>query len=150
MSTGGSGISCQNGEYFLPVPSNVVNRHSVVCSVFVPFASFLQAKCLYCFSNSEDYVDRAKAFIAVEREKMIAGLLSLGLKLYDSRANYIFFRSRIKLDEALLKKGIMVRNCSNYEGVFQSEINERYYYRIAVRTANENQYLIERLTEILL
>lgn len=100
--------------------------------------------------KAEDYVDRAKAFIAVEREKMIAGLLSLGLKLYDSRANYIFFRSRIKLDEALLKKGIMVRNCSNYEGVFQSEISERYYYRIAVRTANENQYLIERLTEILL
>ncbi|MDY2959229.1 MAG: aminotransferase class I/II-fold pyridoxal phosphate-dependent enzyme [Hornefia sp.] len=111
--------------------------------------STVAAKAGIAALKEEGHVERTRTFVAVEREKMIAGLLPLGLKLYSSSANYLFFRSKVKLDDALLEKGIMIRNCSNYEGIFQSEVSCRYYYRVAVRTANENRYLTEKLTEIL-
>ena len=58
-----------------------------------------------------------------------------------SDANFILFRSEqtaLDLKELLLEKGVLIRACGNYEG-----LDERYY-RICVRTHEENLELIQR------
>ena len=49
----------------------------------------------------------------------------------------------IKLDRLLKSEDIAIRNCENYEGL------ERGFYRIAVRTRKENQYLISAMERCL-
>lgn len=90
-----------------------------------------------------DTRDETKAFIALQRGKLMAGLRSMGFTVYESQANYVFFKSPVALDEPLLAKNIMIRNCSNYHGLTDG------YYRIAVRTSEENDYLLDALAEIM-
>ena len=60
--------------------------------------------------------------------------------MFPGKANYLFFRScRTDLKEALLKRGILIRDCSNYRHLKPGD------YRIAVRTEAENTRLLEAL-----
>lgn len=88
------------------------------------------------------YKGDAPAVVAPERNRLKSGLEELGFKVYDSEANYVFFKSDFPLDEPLQSKGILIRNCANYHGLCQG------YYRIAVRTAEENSFLLEALRNI--
>lgn len=90
----------------------------------------------------DGFAAKTKEYVAKERQRLISGLKELGFKLYDSRANYIFFHSDVSLDEPLFKRDVLIRNCSNYRGL------EEGYYRIAVRTTEENKYLLSVLEEI--
>ena len=92
--------------------------------------------------SQPDFVDETKAYVALQRESLIGGLFNLGFRVYPSRANYVFFHSDIPLDEPLLEHDILIRNCSNYAGLSQG------YYRVAVRTEEENQYLLQVLADI--
>jgi len=68
------------------------------------------------------------------------------LNVYESQANYVFFKSEyegLDLKTLLFKYGIMIRSCSNYRGLNHS------YYRIAVKTEEENRRLINVLREII-
>lgn len=66
-----------------------------------------------------------------------------GLKVYKPAANYIFFKSDdVCLDEKLIQKGIMIRDCSNYVTL------EKGYYRVAVKNKVMNKKLIEALMGI--
>lgn len=67
----------------------------------------------------------------------------LGLKTYDSQANYLFFEGPADLKEKCLEKKILIRSCSNYVG-----LDERYF-RVAVRKHTDNVALIDALQEIL-
>ena len=68
----------------------------------------------------------------------------MNLKVFPSEANFIMFKSEIiKLDRLLKSEDIAIRNCENYEGL------ERGFYRIAVRTRKENQYLISAMERCL-
>lgn len=93
------------------------------------------------------YADRTKAAVALEREKLKRALISMGFKLYDSRANYVFFRSGTDIEFFLRRNGIVIKNCGECKGIVQSESDGRYYYRLAVRTPAENRYLTEVLSE---
>lgn len=95
------------------------------------------------------YADRTKAAVALEREKLKRTLISMGFKLYDSRANYVFFRSGTDIEFFLRRNGIVIKNCGECKGIVQSEIDGRYYYRLAVRTPAENRYLTEVLSKIM-
>jgi threonine-phosphate decarboxylase len=69
-----------------------------------------------------------------------------GLKLYPAEANFIFVKietelSSTKLQEDLAKKGILIRDCSNFVG-----LNNKFF-RVAVRKREENLRLIESLRE---
>ena len=83
-----------------------------------------------------DYVKEARRLVFRESVWLKEQLKALGYPVYDSQANYIFFRGEETLGECLLKKQIMVRDCSNYRGL------EKGYYRIAVRTRRENEALL--------
>ncbi|MGL5436735.1 MAG: threonine-phosphate decarboxylase CobD [Lachnospiraceae bacterium] len=93
------------------------------------------------------YVARSAELISAQRKHLICALQELGFQVYDSQANYIFFRDKPggicgNLWETLKAQQILIRDCSNYHGL------EAGYYRIAVKTAEENRGLLEALKEI--
>lgn len=97
--------------------------------------------------REDDYLQKARDLIFVQREKLRQQLISLGYWVLEPAANYLFFRLRQMEDPAyvdeftsdLLEDGILIRDCSNYEGI------GRGYFRIAVKTEEENQRLVEAL-----
>ena len=93
--------------------------------------------------KEETYVKESMAKIRKEREKLLEGMGKLGFFTFASEANYIFFKGPWNLQEKCLDKGIYIRDCSNYRGL------RKGYYRVAVRTKEENQKLLEVLEQIL-
>lgn len=96
--------------------------------------------------KERDYLEATKRLIGPERERMKGKLAELGFQVYPSQANYIFFRDpvwkeRDSLYDRLLRRGVLIRNCGNYPGLDSS------YYRICVKTAEENDCFLRYLTE---
>lgn len=90
---------------------------------------------------------KAAVIDAVEKEciYMKKEMANLPLTLYDGRANYLFFRTPgvTDLDRRLESRGIMIRNCSNYVNLGND------YWRIAVKTHEENVILLRELRQAL-
>ena len=91
--------------------------------------------------DETEYVSRCKAMLAGERDYLKAGLTRMGFTVYDSQANYIFFRARPGLYQAMAEQGILIRDCGNYVGLSVG------YFRIAVKTHEENTELIHTMEE---
>ncbi len=86
-----------------------------------------------------DYLEESMRILSVERTFLKNALASLGFTVMDSKANYIFFRGRQGLCEQTLKHGVMIRSCANYRQLDDT------WYRVAVRTHEENLQLLEAL-----
>ncbi|MEG0923606.1 MAG: histidinol-phosphate transaminase [Anaerovoracaceae bacterium] len=91
----------------------------------------------------QDFVRETKLYIDTNRKFLLNEMSRLGVKTYNSMANYIFFWSDIDLCKEFSKYNILLRSCSNYITLDEN------YYRIAVRTNEENQYFIDCLEKIL-
>jgi threonine-phosphate decarboxylase len=89
--------------------------------------------------DETEYVAKTKELITNERNYLIQELKQLGFKIYGSKANYIFFKGKKGLYEQCLTNKIIIRDCSNYRGL------EEGYYRIAVKTHEDNEKLIQAL-----
>lgn len=89
-----------------------------------------------------EYVERGRALIFREKVYLRENMMNLGLKVYDSKANYLFFYGPEALYERCLEKHILLRDCSNYEGLGKG------FYRIAVKRHEENEKLIQVLKEL--
>ncbi len=85
------------------------------------------------------YLEKGRQIVFQEQDYLKEGLRSLGYKVYDSKANYILFRGPEGLVEKAWKSGILIRDCSNYRGL------DIGYYRVAVRTRDLNEKLLEAL-----
>ena len=88
------------------------------------------------------FLARTRRVIRAERAFLRAGLEQLGLYVCPSQANYLLFYSPLPLQDALLERGILVRDCSNYRGL------DAGWYRIAVRRHEENQTLLSALSAL--
>lgn len=86
-----------------------------------------------------DYLLRARLLVQKERRWLKEEMRKLGLKVYDSKANYIFFKGPVDLVEHCLERQVLIRDCSNYVGL------EKGFYRVAVKQHEENERLIEAL-----
>ncbi|ROR31637.1 L-threonine O-3-phosphate decarboxylase [Mobilisporobacter senegalensis] len=93
--------------------------------------------------EEEEYVNKSIELILQERKYLMSELSKMNLKLYDSKGNYIFFQGDKGLYEECLNKGILIRDCSNYEGL------EQGYYRIAVKDHISNEKLVHILQEVI-
>lgn len=93
--------------------------------------------------QEHDYVNSLRAFLRTERAFLETNLGKMGCCVYPPSANFIFFRSVADLDIRLREKGILIRNCANYEGLTSG------YFRVAVRTHPENLRLLEAVQEVL-
>ena len=97
----------------------------------------------------ENIEEETRNFVRRERKRMLDSMRELSpekIRVFESDANYILFRAASVdgkgLDELLLKKSIMIRNCGNYRGLHND------IFRIAVKKADENDRLIKALKEI--
>ena len=89
------------------------------------------------------YADAVRALIADQRPRLAAGLRALGLQVIEGSANYLLFRAPETLGAALQQRGICLRSCGNYPGLSAG------WYRTAVRTAPENEQLLQTMREVL-
>ena len=89
------------------------------------------------------YADSVRALIADQRPSLAAGLRALGLQVIEGRANYLLFRAPETLGAALQQRGVCLRSCGNYPGLSAG------WYRTAVRTAPENEQLLQTMREVL-
>lgn len=78
-----------------------------------------------------------------EREKLKAALTELGLWVCPSESCFLLFRGPNDLGEHLKKKGILVRSCAGHSGLGPG------WYRVGLRTPEENERLIAALQELL-
>jgi cobyric acid synthase CobQ/L-threonine-O-3-phosphate decarboxylase len=95
----------------------------------------------------DDYCRSTRSTCRRLREELAGSLARIsGLKVYDSAANYLLLRCTAEPDgeelyTRLLAQGIVIRRCSNYQGL------DRTYLRVAVRTGEENRQLVEALQD---
>ena len=93
------------------------------------------------------FKDKTDHVIEKERKLLFEGLSRIdGLKCYPSEANFLLikiknlrFRSSNILQEELVKRGILIRDCSNFRGL------GRNFIRVAVRNRTENEKLIREI-----
>jgi threonine-phosphate decarboxylase len=90
------------------------------------------------------YRDASLALIKREKGFLETRFKRLGISYLPSDANYylLHFRNPGAIAAELEKKGILVRDCSNFNGLGKG------YVRIAVRTRKENSILMKELAEL--
>ncbi len=69
-----------------------------------------------------------------------------GLTVWPGRANYLFLRcdrADFDLQYALLRQHVLIRSCANYPGL------DSRYFRVAIRSAEENDQLLAALRRVL-
>lgn len=92
--------------------------------------------------KDNSYIEKTLDYIEKEKQYLLNELSLLTEKIYGSSANFIFFKSDEGLYENMLKKGILIRDCSNFVNL------KKGYYRIAVKTHSENTEFIKCFREI--
>ncbi|RKY35695.1 MAG: hypothetical protein DRP78_05255 [Candidatus Omnitrophota bacterium] len=108
------------------------------------FAQTVGAKILL----NKKYIAKIKKFLFKERDFLYQKLCDInGLKVYPSATNFILVKiiariSSKQLQIRLLKKHILVRDCSNFYGLNQQ------YFRISIRNRSDNLRLISELSNI--
>ena len=82
------------------------------------------------------YIRQTREYVSGQREYMRNIMKMMGYVVFASKANYLFFKGRPGLEKEALEAGFLIRDCQNYEGLSEG------FYRIAVRTKEENERLI--------
>lgn len=110
-----------------------------------------QAGGVAALADCAGYLGRTKALVESERKYLIENLSACGYHVYGSKANYIFFKDKRGTDEKsldsdlykqALSAGFLIRDCANYRGLAKG------YYRIAVRTREDNERFITWLRKL--
>jgi threonine-phosphate decarboxylase len=113
-----------------------------------PFSTVAQAAAEACL-REEVYRQQTLQLIPVLRRELAAGLSALGLTVFPSVANYLLARlegagqTAGEVAAALRGRGILIRDCANFPPL------DARYFRVAVRTAEENEQLLAALREVL-
>ena len=92
--------------------------------------------------KENEYAKKSMEYLSKEKVFLKESISKAGFKVYGSEANYIFFKGPVTLYDYCLERGILIRDCSNYDGL------EKGYYRVAVRLHNDNVKLIDLLKGI--
>jgi threonine-phosphate decarboxylase len=98
----------------------------------------------------KDHSRRTMETVRIERQFLIRELSQIiGFKVFPAESNFIFLDVResnftaAQLKEMMLTQGILVRDCSSFAGL------DAYYVRLAVRTRQENERLLNGLRKVL-
>lgn len=87
------------------------------------------------------YLEKAGEVIRNERAYLSEELTACGFHVCPSRADYLLFHGAEGLYDALLKKKILIRDCSDYEGLGKG------WYRVAVKRHEDNEKLIKAVIQ---
>ena len=112
----------------------------------------------------EKYLEETKRFLKKEKTYIIEAIQELGdqkFQVYGSKANYIFFRGPEGLYEKALRDRMLIRDCGNYRGLSgmdepgqaencRDQVKREFagYYRVAVRSQEENERLVAWLRKL--
>jgi threonine-phosphate decarboxylase len=108
-----------------------------------PVSSLAQAAGVAALKET-NYVARLKTLLSEEKPFLLKELTEAGVICLGSSANYIFVESPDpQMHTKLRQAGIMIRDCSNFDGLSAG------YYRIAVRTHEDNRNLVDTIRTIL-
>ena len=92
--------------------------------------------------NEPDWISNTVHFVKTERQFLMDSLKKSGFIVFDSDANFILFNAASELAKRLQQRGILIRQCADFHGLTDA------YFRIAVRTHNENLALISAIREV--
>ena len=127
---------CSNNEII-----NEINKIIVPWSVNV-----IASEAIIQGLKEKDYIDKSIVYVKNEKEYLYSSLKEIdSLKVFEPSVNFIMFKLLIDLDlkSELIKRRILIRSCDNYIGLTNS------FYRVAVRTRDENNKLISEIKNIL-
>lgn len=96
----------------------------------------------YAALQETDRWQRMREWLQTERTWLEENLTRIGVSWYPSKVNYLLLKSSYPLFSLLLEDKILIRDCSNYEGL------QMGYYRIAVKQRKDNEKLLAALTRI--
>ena len=91
--------------------------------------------------REKEYLQETREMLDRERLWLTRALRNCGLWVCPSEANFILFHGKEGLDRLVRQKGIAIRSCSNFHGL------GRGWYRIAVRSREENEALLSALAQ---
>ena len=100
------------------------------------------------FLEDKKYEKKVINLIEKERKRLFIKLKEINwLKIYPTDANYFLLKimgnlTSFELFKMLAKKALIIRDCSNIKGLSNKHI------RIAIKTKDENDILIEELKKI--
>ena len=99
--------------------------------------------------NDTDFIEETKKTITKERKALARRLSEIeGLHVFPSVTNFLLVKiqnrriTSTKLKEELAKEHMLIRDCCTFTGLDDS------YFRITVRSANDNQKLVEAIKRI--
>lgn len=93
--------------------------------------------------NDKDHIIKTLSLVNSERDFVINEMKKgLVKKVYNSKANYIFFKDNKELGSKFKEEGILIRDCSDFRNL------EKGYYRICIKKHNENRELLNILKKI--
>ena len=90
-----------------------------------------------------DYLKETNLRIREEKTRLSEELRACGLAVAPGEANFLLVQSRVPLAEPLLQQGFLVRDCASFAGLDHS------YIRIAIRTPEEDQKLMQAIRRVL-
>lgn len=93
--------------------------------------------------NDTEFPKKTRAYVRQEKIFLYHELDLLGIHYWKTDANFILFCSMEGLKERMIEQGILIRDCSNYQGLSKG------YYRIAVKSHEENEKLIQAFRYVL-
>lgn len=108
---------------------------------------FIQNEAAKLLVGSEDYIEKTKKYYHNERKRLEEAYKDFeGFEMMHSDANFYLLKLKHHRDEEMysimLEKGILLRRMQGYKNI------EDNYVRLAIRTREENDYLLEKLREI--
>ena len=100
--------------------------------------------------NDTDFIENTKKTISKERTELAKNLSEInGLHVYPSVTNFLLVKitnrkiTSTKLKELLAKEHMLIRDCCSFVGLDDS------YFRVTVRSAKDNQKLVQTIKQIL-
>lgn len=94
--------------------------------------------------EDEAYISATRDLIGIEKSWLIKELTKLGIEVWGSSANYLFFPSPVQgLREMLIDYKVLLRNCDNFIGL------DSEYCRAAIKTHEENKHFIDILKKLI-
>ena len=108
---------------------------------------FIQNEAAKLLADSEEYLSETKKYYQDERARLKNIYKAFeNFKMIDSDANFYLLKLKKLSDEEMykimLEKGILLRRMQGYKNIGSN------YVRLAIRTREENDYLLEKLREI--
>lgn len=108
---------------------------------------FIQNEAAKLLAGSEEYLSKTKKYYQEERARLENIYEDFeNFEMIDSDANFYLLKLKKLSDEEMykimLEKGILLRRMQGYKNIGDN------YVRLAIRTREENDYLLEKLREI--